>query len=67
MLILTKVIKKVLQSKNPEFVDVFINPEQKIMPKLAFGDPIEDLYPKISRGEFYKNMIVKPVVKNIKK
>jgi len=36
------------------------------MPKLAFGDPIEDLSPKISREEFYKNMIVKPVIKNIK-
>ncbi len=61
-----KVVRKVLQSKNPEFVDVFINPEQKIMPKLAFGDPIEDLSPKLPRKEFFKNMIVKPVAKNIK-
>lgn len=61
-----KVIKKVLKSKNPEFVDVFINPEQKIMPKLAFGDPIEDLSPKLPRKEFFKNMVIKPVTQNKK-
>jgi hypothetical protein len=30
---------------------------------LTFGDPIEDLSPKIGREEFYKNMIVKPINK----
>jgi len=29
---------------------------QKIIPKLQFGNPIEDLSPLLPRKEFYKNM-----------
>ena len=58
-----KKIKKVLKSKKPEFINILVNPNQKIIPKLSFGDPIEDLSPKIGREEFYKNMIVKPINK----
>jgi acetolactate synthase-1/2/3 large subunit len=59
-------IKKVLNSKKSEFVNLFIHPNQKIIPKLSFGDPIEDLSPKISRNDFYRNMIVKPIHNNQK-
>ena len=61
-----KVIKKVLLSNKPEFIDVFVSPSQKIIPKLSFGDPIEDLSPKISRKDFNRNMIVKPIYRNVK-
>ena len=57
-------IKKALNSKSPELINVLINPNQKIIPKLSFGDPIEDLSPKIPRKEFYSNMIVKPIGRN---
>ena len=33
-------IKKALNSKSPELINVLINPNQKIIPKLSFGDPI---------------------------
>ena len=33
-----------------------INDNQKIIPKLQFGNPIEDLSPLLTRKEFYKNM-----------
>ena len=56
-----KVLKKVLNSKKPEFVNVIIDPNQKIIPKLQFGKPIEDLSPLLSRSEFKKNMIVPPL------
>ena len=58
-------IKKILTSNKSEFVNVFANPSQKIIPKLSFGDPIEDLSPKISRKDFNRNMIVKPVTRNV--
>ena len=61
-----KTVKKALSSSKPEFVNVFIDPNQKIIPKLSFGDPIEDLSPKISRKDFYKNMIVKSISRNEK-
>jgi len=53
-----KVLKKVLKSKKPEFINVIIDSNQKIIPKLQFGKPIEDLSPLLPRSEFKKNMIV---------
>jgi acetolactate synthase-1/2/3 large subunit len=57
-----KVLKKVLISKKPEFINVIIDPNQKIIPKLQFGKPIEDLSPLLPRSEFKKNMII-PLLK----
>ena len=56
------VLNKILNSKKPEFVNVIIDPNQKIIPKLQFGKPIEDLSPLLSRFELKKNMII-PLVK----
>lgn len=53
-----KILAKTLKSNNAEFINVKIKEDQKIVPKLTFGDPIEDLSPKISRNEFKKNMII---------
>ena len=61
-----KKVKKILNSKKPEFVNIYIKPNQKIIPKLSFGDPIEDLSPHLNRNEFLSNMIVKPIGRNLK-
>jgi acetolactate synthase-1/2/3 large subunit len=53
-----KILNNVLNSQKPEFVNVIINPNQKIIPKLQFGKPIEDLSPLLSRKEFKNNMII---------
>jgi acetolactate synthase-1/2/3 large subunit len=58
------VLNKILNSKKPEFVNVIINPNQKIIPKLQFGKPIEDLSPLLPRSEFKKNMLVPPLKEN---
>jgi acetolactate synthase-1/2/3 large subunit len=59
---INKVLNKILNSKKPEFVNVIIDPNQKIIPKLQFGNPIEDLSPLLPRSEFKKNMII-PLLK----
>ena len=59
-----KVLNKILNSKKPEFVNVIIDPNQKIIPKLQFGKPIEDLSPLLPRSEFKKNMLVPPLKEN---
>jgi acetolactate synthase-1/2/3 large subunit len=59
---INKVLNKILNSKKPEFVNVIIDPNQKIIPKLQFGKPIEDLSPLLRRSEFKKNMII-PLLK----
>jgi hypothetical protein len=53
-------------SKRPEFVNVIIDPNQKIIPKLQFGKPIEDLSPLLKRSEFKKNMIISPLKEDSK-
>ncbi|CAN5132842.1 biosynthetic-type acetolactate synthase large subunit [soil metagenome] len=58
---LKKKVKQAMDFKGPIVIDVQINPEQKIMPKLEFGRPIEDISPPLPREEFYENMIVKPL------
>ncbi len=56
-----KVLKKVINSKNFEIIDVFVKPDQKIIPKLTFGSPLEDLSPLLPRKEFENNMLIKKV------
>ena len=62
-----KVLDKILNSKKPEFINVIINQNQKIIPKLQFGKPIEDISPLLSRSEFKKNMIIPSLIDNSKK
>ena len=61
-----KVLKKTIRSKKAEFINIFTKPDQKIIPKLTFGSPLEDLSPLLPRKEFLENMIVKTVGKNQK-
>ena len=51
-----KKIGKIISSKIPEIIEVRLKSNQKIIPKLRFGNPIEDLSPLLPRNEFYKNM-----------
>ncbi len=55
------VIKSALKEKGPVLVNVHLNPRQKLIPKLQFGKPIEDLSPSLSRKEFLKNMFIDPL------
>lgn len=58
---LDTVIQAVLKEKGPVLVNVHLNPRQKLIPKLQFGKPIEDLSPALSRKEFFKNMSIEPL------
>ena len=55
------ILRKILKSNKPEFVHILIDPKQKIIPKLEFGKPIEELSPQLARSELLKNMIVPPI------
>jgi|TARA_Y100000294_G_C8566837_1_gene341216 acetolactate synthase-1/2/3 large subunit len=61
---LKKILRKALKSNRPEFIEVILKPDQKIIPKLQFGNPIEDLSPLLPRNEFKKNMQVSTVKRN---
>ena len=49
--------------KGPVLCDVAVEQHAKIMPKLEFGNPIEDSSPLLPREEFLQNMIVEPLKK----
>ena len=59
-------LKKIISSKKAEIVEVNIKPNQKIIPKLQFGKPIEDLSPLLPRKEFLDNMDIKIYKDNLK-
>jgi acetolactate synthase-1/2/3 large subunit len=63
---INSVLKKVLKSNKPEFIEIILKPDQKIIPKLQFGNPIEDLSPLLPRDEFKDNMFIKAVSRSKK-
>ena len=63
---LKEILNKVIKSNKAEFIEVILKPDQKIIPKLQFGNPIEDLSPLLPRSEFYKNMDVSLIKRNKK-
>lgn len=58
---LTIKIKEVLRQKGPIVCDVWVPQNAKLIPKLEFGKPIEDLSPTLPRKEFMENMIIPPI------
>jgi acetolactate synthase-1/2/3 large subunit len=57
-------LKKIVASKKAEIIEIKIKQNQKVIPKLQFGNPIEDLSPLLSRNEFHKNMDIVPVTRD---
>lgn len=53
-----KKIRAVLEKKSPVICDVILPDDAKIIPKLAFGKPIEELSPELPRKEFLTNMLI---------
>ncbi len=59
-------LDKIINSKKAELVEVMLKSDQKIIPKLQFGNPIEDMSPLLPRKEFLENMEVN-IIKRDKK
>ena len=54
-------LDKIIKSNKPELIEVILRPNQKIVPKLQFGNPIEDMSPLLPRKEFLKNMDINTI------
>ena len=63
---LKKKLSKIVNSKKPTFINVIIKNDQKIIPKLEFGRPIEDLSPLLNDKKFNSEMMVKTLRKTTK-
>ena len=65
-----KILKEVIDYSGPVICEVMCQKWQEIVPTLVstktkdgrvVSRPFEDMYPILSREEFYENMIVKPI------
>ncbi len=54
-------LNKIIKSKKPELIEVMLRPNQKIIPKLQFGNPIEDMSPLLPWKEFFENMDISTI------
>tara|TARA_Y100000816_G_C26100346_1_gene582964 strand:- start:133 stop:432 length:300 start_codon:yes stop_codon:yes gene_type:complete len=61
-----KKLDKIIKSNKPELVEVILRPNQKIIPKLQFGNPIEDMSPLLPRKEFMENMDINTIERDKK-
>lgn len=68
--LLANKLKKILNNKSPEIIEVIVNPTKHLIPKLGsvlkkdgtmVSSPLEDLHPLLDRKEFLKNMLIKPI------
>lgn len=59
-------IKKILKSKKNEVCEVFISPEEKVVPQVKFGYPLEDAHPLLNMNTIKENMITKPIFRPLK-
>lgn len=50
-----------LNATGPAFLEVAIDPGQRVVPQVKFGRPNEDAEPLLERSEFLRNMIVAPM------
>jgi len=55
-----KFINDMASNKDSCLYNVQINPEQRIYPKLTYGNSLENMYPFLSENELNENMIIEP-------
>jgi len=55
---LNKEIKEVISYDGPVLCEVMIDVDQKLTPKLEFGNPLEDMSPYMTDSELEENMVV---------
>lgn len=54
-------IARVLEAPGPSVCVLKLQPEERVIPQVKFGRPIEDTEPLLERKEFLENMIVEPL------
>jgi acetolactate synthase-1/2/3 large subunit len=53
-------IPRILADPSAVFCNVELRPEERVIPQVKYGRPIEDPEPLLDREEFFQNMIVEP-------
>jgi len=56
-----EVVDLALQKEGSILINVIIDREQKLIPKLEFGNPLEDMFPYLNDEDLEKNMIIERI------
>lgn len=56
-----EVVNLALQKEGSILINVIIDREQKLIPKLEFGNPLEDMFPYLNNEDLEKNMIIERI------
>ena len=51
-----------MQEEGSILVDVIIDKEQKLVPKLEYGNPLEDMSPYLTDKQIKNNMIIDIII-----
>lgn len=55
------IIAQVFEAEGPAVCVVKLRPEERVIPQVKFGRPIEDTEPLLGREEFLANMVIEPM------
>jgi acetolactate synthase-1/2/3 large subunit len=55
---INRALKKLFSDKHPCFLEIDIDPDVKVIPKLSVNRPVEDQEPFLSRDELRSNMLI---------
>lgn len=58
---LKRKIRKALKTPGPVLIEIMMDKDQEIIPKLSFGNPLENQHPLLPKKELKDNMIVSMV------
>ena len=58
---LADAFERMIAHDGPFLCDIDLDPNERVIPQVVFGRPIEDSGPLLSREVFMRNMIVKPL------
>ena len=56
-----KKLNYVMSYEGPILCNIKIDPTQKLIPKLEFGNPLEDMYPYLTDKQISDNMVIKTI------
>jgi acetolactate synthase-1/2/3 large subunit len=53
-------IDEIFSAEGPMLCSVDLNPDERVIPQVKYGRPIEDAEPLLPRDEFFGNMLIEP-------
>jgi len=60
-----KILKDFFSNNEPELLNIYLEQNTDLQPKLIFGQPIENMHPFLDKAEFSKTMLIEPLKESL--